>query len=144
MEMTTQEIDNRIDDMEPLLKLQREASIATSPLPTGEPSPLPPPARPAIETVTPEVSPSPPGTDAIASIDGTVTGAIETAIKPTIGDEPAIEVPSAKRKGLTDSELARHLGIDKSNITRWKQKGEPTQKYRETWELRGRFWYEKD
>jgi hypothetical protein len=109
------------DDMEYLLKREREASIATSPLP-----------------------PSPPGTDAIASIDGTVTGAIETAIKPTIGDEPAIEVPSAKRKGLTDSELARHLGIDKSNITRWKQKGEPTQKYRDKWELRGRFWYEKN
>jgi hypothetical protein len=58
--------------------------------------------------------------------------------------EPAIEVPSAKKKGLTDSELARHLGIDKSNITRWKQKGEPTQKYRDKWELRGRFWYEKN
>jgi len=32
----------------------------------------------------------------------------------------------------------------KSNITRWKQKGEPTQKYRDKWEFRGRFWYEKD
>jgi uncharacterized phage infection (PIP) family protein YhgE len=106
------------DDMEYLLKREREASIATSPLP-----------------------PSPPGTDAIASIDGTVTGAIETAIKPTIGDEPAIEVPSAKRKGLTDSELARHLGIDKSNITRWKQRGKPTPKYKD-WELIGRLWYE--
>jgi phage host-nuclease inhibitor protein Gam len=120
MEMTTQEIDNRIDDMEPLLKLQREASIATSPLPTGEPSPLPPPARPAIET----------------------------AIEDTLGTGSETEIvslsPSAKRKGLTDSELARHLGIDKSNITRWKQKGEPTQKYRDKWELRGRFWYEKN
>jgi hypothetical protein len=71
----------------------------------------------------------------------TGTGAIETAIKPTIGDEPAIEVPSAKRKGLTDSELARHLGIDKSNITRWKQRGKPTPKYKD-WELIGRLWYE--
>jgi chromosome segregation ATPase len=64
---------------------------------------------------------------------------------PAIKTEIVSLSPSAtKEKGLTDSELARHLGIDKSNITRWKQKGEPTQKYRETWELRGRFWYEKD
>ncbi|MCA2939622.1 MAG: hypothetical protein IM319_10835 [Microcystis sp. M113S1] len=74
--------------------------------------------------------------------------AIETAIEDTLGTGSETEIvslsPSAKRKGLTDSELARHLGIDKSNITRWKQKGEPTQKYRETWELRGRFWHEKD
>lgn len=113
-------LDGSLDDMEPLLRLQREASIATFPIPTGEPSPLPPPARPAIET----------------------------AIEDTLGTGSETEIvslsPSAKRKGLTDSELARHLGIDKSNITRWKQKGEPTQKYRETWELRGRFWHEKD
>lgn len=116
-------IKSRLDNMERLLRLQQSASIAS-------PSPSPP-AQPAIETVTPEVSPSPPGTDAI-----------ETAIKPTIGDEPAIEVPSAKKKGLTDSELARHLGIDKSNITRWKQKGHPTPKFKD-WEMIGRFWYKK-
>ena len=130
----------------------------------------------AIGTVTPEVSPSPPETDAIASIDGTVEsvepistieldkGAIEDSEKkimePVGGsdsldtlpvppitdktiDQNAIEVPSAK-KGLTDSELARELGIDKSNITRWKQKGHPTPKYQNQWELRGRFWYNKD
>lgn len=34
----------RIENMERLLRSQREASIATSPLPTGEPSPLPPPS----------------------------------------------------------------------------------------------------
>ena len=131
----------RIENMERLLRLQQSASIADhSPIPTGEPSPLPPspPDRPAIETVTPEVSPSPPSPDqpAIASIDGTVTGAI--------GDITDQSSSPAKKKGLTDSELARHLGIDKSNITRWKQKGEPTQKYRDKWELRGRFWYEKN
>lgn len=71
-------IQSRLIDMDQLLRLQQSASIATSPLPPS------PPARPAIETVTPEVSPSPPGTDAIET-------AIETAIKPTIGDEPAIE-----------------------------------------------------
>ncbi|MFM6896215.1 MAG: hypothetical protein ACKPKF_02565 [Microcystis panniformis] len=44
---------------------------------------------------------------------------------------------------MTDSELARQLGIDKSNITRWKARGTPTPKY-QNWELRGRLWYEKD
>jgi hypothetical protein len=112
-----QEIDTdsqEIDDMEPLLKLQREASIATSPLPLSPP----------------------------------VTEAIEPAIEDTLGTGSETEIvslsPSAKKKGLTDSELARHLGIDKSNITRWKQKGHPTPKYQNQWELRGRFWYEKD
>ena len=125
-------IKSRLDILEPLLKLQREASIADhSPIPTEEPSPLPPLARPAIETVTPEVSPSPPGTDAIASIDGTVE---------TVNTSRA----TSSAKGLTDSELARQLGIDKSNITRWKQKGHPTPKYQNQWELRGRLWYKKD
>jgi hypothetical protein len=45
--------------MERLLRLQQSASIA-SPIPTGEPCPLPPPSWPLIETVTPEVSLSPP------------------------------------------------------------------------------------
>ncbi|NCS20843.1 MAG: hypothetical protein GPJ15_13040 [Microcystis aeruginosa G11-06] len=74
--------------------------------------------------------------------------AIETAIEDTLGTGSETEIvslsPSAKRKGLTDSELARHLRIDKSNITRWKQKGHPTPKYQNQWELRGRFWHEKD
>jgi hypothetical protein len=107
-------IQSRLIDMEPLLRLQREASIATSPLP-----------------------PSPP-----------VTEAIEPAIEDTLGTGSETEIvslsPSAKKKGLTDSELARHLGIDKSNITRWKQKGHPTPKYQNQWELRGRLWYKKD
>jgi hypothetical protein len=133
--------------MERLLRLQREASIADhSPIPTGEPSPLPPspdePVRPAIETLpTVETvstdSSIEPGTDAIEpAIDALPGGDIVTT------HEPAIEVPSAKKKGLTDSELARHLGIDKSNITRWKQKGHPTPKFKD-WELIGRFWYKK-
>jgi hypothetical protein len=145
-----QNIQSRLDDMERLLRLQQSASIA-SPLPTGEPSPLPPspdePVRPAIETVTPEVSPSPPGTDAIASIDGTVTGAIGPFTDDTLGTGTETEISDSrtsatKEKGLTDSELARHLGIDKSNITRWKQKGHPTPKFKD-WELIGRFWYKK-
>jgi hypothetical protein len=141
-------IKSRLEILEPLLRLQREASIADhSPIPTGEPSPLPPPARPAIETVTPEVSPSPPGTDAIASIDGTVTGAIGPFTDDTLGTGTETEISDSrtsatKEKGLTDSELARLLKIDKSNITRWKQRGKPTPKYKD-WELIGRFWYKK-
>jgi hypothetical protein len=138
--------------MERLLRLQQSASIADhSPIPTGEPSPDEPnaiePIRPAIETVTPEVSPSPPGTDAIASIDGTVTGAIGPFTDDTLGTGTETEISDSrtsatKEKGLTDSELARLLKIDKSNITRWKQRGKPTPKYKD-WELIGRFWYKK-
>jgi hypothetical protein len=143
-------IKSRLEILEPLLRLQREASIANhSPIPTGEPSPLPPspPDRPAIETVTPEVSPSPPGTDAIASIDGTVTGAIGPFTDDTLGTGTETEISDSrtsatKEKGLTDSELARLLKIDKSNITRWKQRGKPTPKYKD-WELIGRLWYKK-
>jgi hypothetical protein len=143
-------INSRLEILEPLLRLQREASIANhSPSPTGEPSPLPPspPDRPAIETVTPEVSPSPPGTDAIASIDGTVTGAIGPFTDDTLGTGTETEISDSrtsatKEKGLTDSELARLLKIDKSNITRWKQRGKPTPKYKD-WELIGRLWYKK-
>ena len=139
-------IKSRLDNMERLLRLQQSASIA-SPIPTGEPSPLPPLARPAIETVTPEVSPSPPGTDAIASIDGTVTGAIGPFTDDTLGTGTETEISDSrtsatKEKGLTDSELARLLKIDKSNITRWKQRGKPTPKYKD-WELIGRLWYKK-
>ncbi|MCE2663415.1 MAG: hypothetical protein LW716_11970 [Microcystis sp. 53602_E8] len=55
-------LDGRLDDMERLLKLQREASIATSPLPPSPPDrpAISEPDRPAIETVeSVEVSPSP-------------------------------------------------------------------------------------
>jgi hypothetical protein len=138
-----QEIDNRIDDMDQLLRLQQSASIATSPLPTGEPSP---PARPAIETVTPEVSPSPPSPPdqpAIASIDGTVTGAIEDSekkIMESVGepdsidtlaagdtsptDDPAIK-PAIKTMPETHSAIAKELGLKSpSTLTYWVKKGE--------------------
>jgi hypothetical protein len=109
MEMTTQEIDNRINDMEPLLRLQREASIATSPLPPS------PPDRPAIETVTPEVSPSPPGTDAIDTLAAGDTS-------PT--DDPAIE-PAIKTMPETHSAIAKELGLKSpSTLTYWVKKGE--------------------
>jgi chromosome segregation ATPase len=126
MEMTTQEIDNRIDDMEPLLKLQREASIASHS-----------PDEPAIEDSEKKIIELVGGSDSLDTLPvPPITNAIED-----LTDQSS---SPAKKKGLTDSELARHLGIDKSNITRWKQKGHPTQKYRDKWELRGRFWHEKD
>jgi hypothetical protein len=107
-------IKSRLEILEPLLRLQREASIADhSPIPTGEPSPLPPSPslppdklgnggnahtpdspplpldRPAIETLTPEVSPSPPGTDAIETVRGD-SDSIDTepGEAVTIGDKP--------------------------------------------------------
>ena len=99
----------RIENMERLLRLQQSASIA-SPIPTGEPSPLPSLARPAIKTVTPEVSPSPPGTvkeaieDSEKKIMEPVGGSdsLDTLPVPPITDKTidqnAIEVPSAKKK----------------------------------------------
>lgn len=125
-------LDDGLDDMEPLLKLQREASIADhSPLPTGEPSPDEPNA------IVPPDEPN------------AIEPAIETAIEDTLGTGSETEISDSrtsatKEKGLTDSELARLLKIDKSNITRWKQKGHPTPKYQNQWELRGRFWHEID
>jgi hypothetical protein len=138
-----QEIDNRIDDMDQLLRLQQSASIATSPFPTGEPSP---PARPAIETVTPEVSPSPPSPPdqpAIASIDGTVTGAIEDSekkIMESVGEPDSIDTlaagdtsptddlaikPAIKTMPETHSAIAKELGLKSpSTLTYWVKKGE--------------------
>ncbi|MFM6321000.1 MAG: hypothetical protein ACKPGT_14520 [Microcystis sp.] len=94
----------------------------------------------AIETVNGETSPINDAGEGAIEISP-----IETSDKVTNAIEDLTDQSSpAKKKGLTDSELARHLKIDKSNITRWKQKGEPTQKYRDKWEFCGRLWYEKD
>ena len=89
-------LDGSLDDMEPLLKREKECSIATAPIPTGETSPDEP-VQPAIGTVTPEVSPSPPlppGTDAIASIDGTVE-----SVEPN----SSIETVASAIESVTDS-----------------------------------------
>jgi hypothetical protein len=107
-----QEIDNRIDDMEPLLKLQREASIADhSPIPTGEPSPNEPNAiEAAIETLPVPIQ----GTDEPVETDSSIetgTGAIETDSKPwyTIDDLLDCHYPSwpktkegLRKKALTE------------------------------------------
>lgn len=90
-------IQSKLDDMERLLRLQREASIAAPIPPIEETSPLPP---------SPSLPPSPlsPGTDAI-----------ETAIKVK------------PRRGYSNSELSEKLNISKSTIEKWKariQRGE--------------------
>lgn len=72
------------------------------------------------------------------------SASIAAPLTPSPDEPNAIGPVPGETKGLTDSELARHLGIDKSNITRWKLKGHPTPKYQNQWELRGRLWYEKN
>lgn len=88
-------LDGRLDDMELLLRMQREASIATSPIvePTGEPSPGEP-DRPAI-----------------ASIDGTVESVEPISTIETVAS--AIE-DSEKKITLLDTSIASPIGIDKS------------------------------
>jgi hypothetical protein len=76
-------LEKRLDDMERLLRLQREASIATSPIPTGETShdqPDRPAIEPAIDTLPVPIQ----GTDEPVETDSsieTVTGAIEDSEK---------------------------------------------------------------
>jgi len=145
------ELQARLETLEQLLRLQQSASIAThvpdltsidgsvepantSPLPTGEPD------RPAtaIEDSKKKIMATVGGSE---SLDTSPVPPDEP-VRPALATEPEAIASSAK-KGLTDSELARHLGIGKANITRWKAKGTPTPKYR-NWELRGRLWYKKD
>ncbi len=125
-------LDGSLDDMEPLLKLQREASIA-SPLPTGEPSPLPPspPDRPAIEptTLPPDDQNAIESDPANPPVTEAIEPAIEPAIETAIGDEPAIEdaIKVKPGRGFSNSELSEKINISKSTIEKWKariQRGE--------------------
>lgn len=129
-------LEKRLDEMELLLRMQREASIATSPIvePTGEPSPLPPspPDRPAIETVTPEVSPSPP--DAIASIDGTVetvepNSSIETVAIETVGMTAMAAVDYLETKKVKVSYDSLNRWINKEKTIPDTRLGKKVQKY---------------
>jgi len=113
-------LDGRLDDMERLLRLQREASIATSPIvePTGETS-HDEPDQPAIGTVTREVSPSPPDRPAIETLtsesDSSIEGedAIETLTpevssspldRPAIGTLPTVETGIDSVESGSDTE----------------------------------------
>jgi hypothetical protein len=126
MEMTTQEIDNRIDDMEPLLKLQREASIASpSPSPPAiEPATLPPDDQNAIES-----DPANPP----------VTEAIEPAIEDASdtlpgGDNITTHDPAIDQK-LTNKEIADILGCHSSNLSKWLKTKIIPEKYRDKCEF---------
>lgn len=134
-------LDGSLDDMERLLRLQREASIA---------SPLPPPAGPAIGTVTPEVSPSPPSPlDAIEDSEKKImepvggSDSLDTLPVPPITDKTidqnAIETVQGDSDSsietvtdaieLTNREKAAILGIDDSNLSKWVRNGEIPKKY---------------
>ncbi|NCS79444.1 MAG: hypothetical protein GPJ17_20525 [Microcystis aeruginosa K13-07] len=131
-------IQSRLIDMDQLLRLQQSASIATSPLPPSPP--VTEAIEPAIDTLPVPIQ----GTDEPVETDSSIetgTGAIETAIKPTIGDEPAIEdvieaaiepaiedaIKVKPRRGYSNSELSEKINISKSTIEKWKariQRGE--------------------
>jgi hypothetical protein len=99
-------LDGRLDDMEPLLKREKECSIATAPIPTGETSPDEP-VQPAIGTVTPEVSPSPPlPPDAIASIDGTVETVNTSPFPPSPPSPVKDAIGTDDREWLTLQQIA--------------------------------------
>lgn len=139
IQLDSQEIDRidtdsqQIDDMEPLLKRERESSIA-SPLP---PSPSLPPGEPGDggNGDTPEVSPSPPsppGTDAIASIDGTVesvepNSSIETVASAIATDDrewlTLQQIADKKIKGLPGT----HQGL-RPYAENWEWRENPTKK----------------
>ncbi|MFN7216450.1 hypothetical protein [Microcystis sp.] len=117
-------LEKRLDDMEQLLRLQRESSL-TSPLPTIEKtSPLPPPAGPAIGTLTAEVPPSPP--DAIKSLPTvetdssieTVASAIETDDREWLTLQ---QVADKKIKGLPGT----HQGL-RLHAKNWESRKNPT------------------
>lgn len=160
IQLDSQEIDKidtdsqQIDDMKPLLKREKECSIA-APIPTGEPSPGEPvqPAigtvtsesdssiegEDAIGTVTPEVSPSPPGTDAIASIDGTVEtvepiSTIETVASAieTVQSEPnSIDTEPGKGEiPKTHKAIAARLGLkSQTKLNYWISTGKIPSEY---------------
>jgi hypothetical protein len=118
-------IKSRLDILEPLLKLQREASIADhSPLPTGEPSPDKPNAiEPVIDTLPVPIQ----GTDEPVETDSSIetgTGAIETDSKPwyTIDDLLDCHYPGwpktkegLRKKALTEGWTRRTRRGSKGN-----------------------------
>lgn len=102
-------IQSKLDNMELLLKLQREASIA-SPMPNGEPSPLPPLARPAIEDSEKKIIPLPDSLIVSPTTDKVI-------------DQNAIEThPIRKQQGLSNDQLHKKTGIPVSTIEKWKRK----------------------
>jgi hypothetical protein len=129
-------LDGSLDDMERLLRLQRESSIATSPLPTGEPSPLPPsPSLPPDEpgdggnANTPEVSPSPPSPalEAIEDSEKKIVDSLDTSIASPIGIDESGSEPGTDAigtVGMTAMAAAKYLKAKKvvvsyDSLNRW-------------------------
>ena len=117
IQLDSQEIDRidtdsqQIDDMEPLLKREKECSIATSPIPTREPSPFPPsPSLPPDKlgeggnANTPEVPPSPPSPDkeAIEDSEKKIIPLPDTLIVSPIGIDETVSTDSSI-KSATDA-----------------------------------------
>lgn len=97
-------LDGSLDDMERLLRLQQSASIATSPIvePTGETS-HDEPDQPAIGTVTPEVSPSPPNQPAIEDPEKKIVDFPDTLIASPIENVESVESISSINEPDTDA-----------------------------------------
>jgi hypothetical protein len=139
MEMTTQEIDNRIDDMDQLLRLQREASIAShSPdepaiVPPNEPEAIEDSEKKIMESVgEPDYRDTLPvpiqGTDETVETDSSIetgTGAIETLPGDTSPTDEPVE------QNLTNKKIASILGIDNSNLSKWLKTKIIPEKYRD-------------
>lgn len=130
-------LDGSLDDMEPLLKLQRESSIATSPLPTGEPSPLPPsphgePDQPAIEDLPTVESVEPISTietvaSAIEDSEKKIVDSLDTSIASPIGIDESGSEPGTDAigtVGMTAMAAAKYLKAKKvvvsyDSLNRW-------------------------
>lgn len=136
-----QEIDTdsqRIDDMEPLLKREPEASIASPLPPIEETSPLPPLAQPAIGTLTPEVSPSPPDQPAIGTLPTVETVSTNSSIEldkgaiETVQSEPnSIDTEPGKGEiPKTHKAIAARLGLkSQTKLNYWISTGKIPSEY---------------
>ncbi|MFN9741322.1 MAG: hypothetical protein ACK562_04355 [Acidobacteriota bacterium] len=130
----------QIDDMEPLLKRERESSIA-APIPTGETS-HDEPDRPAIGTVTPEVSPSPPlPPDAIEDSEKKIIPLPDTLIGSPIGIDEIVSTDSSIKSATDAIETDDREWLTLQQIADKKIKGLPgthqgLSPYAENWESR--------
>jgi hypothetical protein len=141
IEITTQRLDTdsqkdsqRIDDMEYLLKRERECSIANPPDLTSIDG--------IVETADIEPDSTIEGEDATVKDEDVEPDSTIWRISDALETATGEPIPTGK-KGITGSELARRLGINPSGPSRWKSKGIPKE-YKDKWELRDNLWYEKD
>lgn len=107
-------LDGRLDDMERLLKLQRESSIASPLPPIGEPSPLPPspdePVRPAIEDSEKKIIPLP---------DTLIVSPIETVESGSEDEPDAIETVGMAAKDAAKYLKTKKVVVSHASLHRW-------------------------